>query len=254
MKYRDLDFIPWDEKSCLVISCDSAGGIGDKKGDVIFAEPRVLGYHTASVALMEMLSIGVFPFFLSNTLSVEMDPTGLEIIKGIKDALSILDLDSKVEITGSTEENINVTSSGMGLTLMGRVSRKDFRFPKTKDQDVAAVIGSPACGQGVTDGDESSFFSLKALKKIMGKDYIHEIIPAGSRGIDHEITQLIERSKLIFRQWDTVNFDIYASAGPATSALVTLNRDHLELLRKDIEIPVIVIGEFAKAKECETNG
>lgn len=253
MKYRDLNLIPWDEESYLVISCDSAGGIGDKSGDIITTDPRTLGFHTAQVALMEMLSIGVYPFFLSNTLSVEMDPTGREIIHGIRDALKIFDLHDRVEITGSTEENIHVISSGMGLTLLGRISTKEFKFPETRKDDVAVAVGLPVCGQGVLDGDEAGRFSLKALKKILGKDYIHEIIPAGSGGIIHEISELEQRSSLIFEKGDTDTHDIYTSAGPATSALITLHRDHLEQLKKDLAIPMVIIGEFICGEERENN-
>jgi len=251
MKYRDLNLIPWDEESCLVISCDSAGGIGNKSGDIISTDPRTLGFHTAQVALMEMLSIGVYPFFLSNTLSVEMDPTGREIIHGIREALKIFDLHDRVEITGSTEENIPVTSSGMGLTLLGRISRKDFKFPQTRKGDVAVAVGLPVCGQGVLDGDESERFSLKALKKIFGKDYIHEIIPAGSGGIIHEISELEKRSSLIFEKGDNDTPDIHTSAGPATSALITLHRENLEQLKKDLAMPMVIIGEFAGGEERE---
>lgn len=251
MKYRDLNLIPWDEETYLVISCDSAGGIGDKIDDIVKTEPRILGFHTAQVVLMEMLSIGVYPFFLSNTVSVEMNPTGLQIIEGIKDALRILDLEEVVEITGSSEENMKVKSSGIGLTLLGRVRRQDFRFPQTNENDLAVVIGTSACGQDVLDGDERERFSLSAMKKIMGKEYIHEMIPGGSGGIFHEITQLESRSELVFRRMNAGRLNIHASSGPATSALVTLSRKDLDQFRKDIGIPVEIIGEFIKGEENE---
>ncbi len=250
MKYRDLNVIPWDDESFLVISCDSAGGIGDKAGDIIRTDPRTLGFHTAQVVLMEMLSIGVYPFFLSNTLSVEMNPAGLEILEGIQEALKIFDLNEKVEITGSTEENVQVTSSGMGLTLLGKASRKDFKLPHTEENDVAVVVGNPECGKEVVDGDESERFSLKVLKRIMGREYIHEIIPAGSGGILSEISQIEHRSDLVFRKWHS-EADISKSAGPATSALITLQKENLEHLKRDIGMQVVMIGEFHSGKECE---
>ncbi|HCW73845.1 MAG TPA: selenophosphate synthase [Clostridiaceae bacterium] len=199
---------------------------------------------------MEMLSIGVYPFFLSNTLSVEMNPAGLEILEGIQEALKIFDLNEKVEITGSTEENVQVTSSGMGLTLLGKASRKDFKLPHTEENDVAVVVGNPECGKEVVDGDESERFSLKVLKRIMGREYIHEIIPAGSGGILSEISQIEHRSDLVFRKWHS-EADISKSAGPATSALITLQKENLEHLKRDIGMQVVMIGEFHSGKECE---
>lgn len=251
MKYRDLNLVSWDEESYLVISCDSAGGIGSKEGDVIKTEPKIVGYYTAQVALMEMLSIGVYPFFLSNTLSVEMNPTGMEILQGIKEALDVLDLGEKVEITGTTEENIHSISTGVGITLMGRILKKDFKSPKTYDEDLAVVVGIPVVGEAVLQEDISKMFNLKALGRIMGKDYIQEIIPAGSRGIAHEITQLEKRENLVFRRNGKEKLNLSASAGPATCALITLKKNDLEKLEKDLEMPFLLIGEFVSIEESE---
>jgi hypothetical protein len=200
---------------------------------------------------MEMLSIGVYPFFLSNTLSVEMNPTGMEILQGIKEALDVLDLGEKVEITGTTEENIHSTSTGVGITLMGRILKKDFKSPKTYDQDLAVVVGIPVVGEGVLVEDDSTMFNLKAMGNIMGKDYIHEIVPGGSRGIAYEISQLENRENLIFKKTNSENIDLTTSAGPATSVLITLRKDNLEKLKKDLGMPIMIIGEFISREESE---
>jgi len=244
MKYRDLNLIPWDNMSYLVVSCDSSGGIGNKSKDVVKVSPRTLGFYTAQVALMEMLSIKVIPMVLSNTLAVEMQDTGSEILQGILDALNLLELAEKVEITGSTEENINTCSTGMGITLIGKVSMKDWVRPRTHAYDLAVVAGLPKVGKMVIDSDGTGQFSLSLLKKLMRKDYIHEIIPGGSKGIMHEIEELELRDKLVFRNRNTSSLDLDASCGPATSALITIHKKDLEKLREDIEIPMFVVGEF----------
>lgn len=246
MKYRDLNLVPWNEDNYLVISCDSSGGIGNKSDDRIKVSPRKLGFFTTQVALMEMLSIGARPLALSNTLSVEMDPDGDEIIKGIHDALQLLLDPVQVEVTGSTEENIKVTQTGMGITLMGKVNIKEFRFPKTCECDLAVVIGKPMVGEMVLQADQSEMFSLETLQRILGKEYIHEMIPAGSKGIIHEIRELEKREELVFRASKTEPVDLYASSGPATSALITIEKKNLGVLRKDAGIPLYVVGEFVK--------
>lgn len=251
MKYRDLNLVSWDEENYLVISCDSAGGIGNKAGDVIKTEPKIVGYYTAQVALMEMLSIRVYPFFLCNTLSVEMNPTGLEVLQGIKEALDVLDLGDKVEITGTTEENIQSSSTGVGITLMGRILKKDFKLPKTHAKDVAVVVGIPVMGEEVLMEDDSTKFNLKAMGRILGKDYIHELIPGGSRGIAHEIKELERRENLSFKKTTSENIDLTKSAGPATSVLITLQKDNLEKLKKDLAMPLMIIGEFLSREESE---
>lgn len=244
MKYRDLNLIPWDNKSYLVVSCDSSGGIGNKSGDVVKISPRTLGFYTTQVALMEMLSIKVIPLVLSNTLAVEMEETGAEILQGILDALELLEFAEKVEITGSTEENIRTCSTGMGITLMGKVGIKDWIRPRTHEHDLAVVAGIPKVGERVIDSDGSEQFSLKVLKRLLDKDYIHELIPGGSKGIIHEIHELEARENLVFRSWNSNALDLNASCGPATSALITIPKEDLEKLREDLDIPLFVVGEF----------
>lgn len=244
MKYRDLNLYPWDDRSYLVVSCDSSGGIGGKTGDLIRTSPRILGFYTAQVALMEMLSIGVTPLILSNTLSVEMNPSGEEILAGIRDALDLLELSDRIEVTGSTEENITVSSTGLGITLMGKLLMKDWVRPRTQNHDLAVVAGIPRVGQEVLNHGISDQFSLKVLKGLLGNDYIHELIPGGSRGIIHEIRELESRENLTFRELHEPMIDLSASCGPATSALITLSRADLERLRKNLTIPVYVVGEF----------
>ncbi|MFH5835336.1 hypothetical protein ACHAL6_04565 [Proteiniclasticum sp. C24MP] len=246
MKYRDLTLIPWDEESYLVVSCDSSGGIGNRKRDAVPVSPRVLGFHTAQVALLEMLSVGVFPLVLCNTLSVEMHPSGEEILKGIHDALSLLEDGDQVEITGSTEENIMVSQTAIGITVMGKAAKKDFFFPETFEGDQAVVIGKPLMGESVLEAKRSELFGLKTLTKLLGKDYIHEVIPAGSQGIIQEIRLLEKRTGLVFLEAESNPVDLHASSGPATSALITLDRSEVETLRKDAEMPVHVVGEFVR--------
>ena len=181
MKYRDLTLISWDEETYLVVSCDSSGGIGDKKWDSVPVSPRILGFHTAQVALLEMLSVGVSPLALCNTLSVAMHPTGEEILKGIHDALDLLENGDQVEVTGSTEENIAVSQTALGITVMGKAMKRNFRFPETFEGDQAVVIGMPLMGEKVLEAKRTDLFGLKTIKKLLGKDYIHEVIPAGSK-------------------------------------------------------------------------
>ncbi|MBO1263491.1 selenophosphate synthase [Proteiniclasticum sp. SCR006] len=246
MKYRDLTLISWDEETYLVVTCDSSGGIGDKQRDSVPVSPRILGFHTAQVALLEMLSVGVSPLALCNTLSVEMHPSGEEILKGIHDALSLLENGDQVEVTGSTEENIAVSQTGLGITVMGKARKKDFLFPETSEGDQAVVIGMPLMGGCVLEAKPSELFGLKTLQKLQGKDYIHEVIPAGSQGIIQEIRLLEKRTGLVFLEAESNPVDLHASSGPATSALITLDRGAVEKLRKDAEMPVYVVGEFVR--------
>ncbi|WP_129409246.1 AIR synthase related protein [Marinitoga lauensis] len=103
----------------LAIACDSSGGIGNKQMDIIKVPPDIVGYFTAHVALAEIISYGAFPIAVIDTLSVELNDTGKEIIKGIKKALEQLGINENKIITGSTEENFPVVQTGMGITVIG---------------------------------------------------------------------------------------------------------------------------------------
>ena len=114
---RDISVFEINSNSVLVVGCDSAGGIGPKPLDKVKVSGYTLGKFTTRVALMEVLSVGAKPFCLTNALGVEPDPTGLEIVKGIKSEVSTLAL--PLEIIGSMEKTVKVQQTGIGVTVVG---------------------------------------------------------------------------------------------------------------------------------------
>jgi selenophosphate synthetase-related protein len=105
---RDVLLFRLGKERILVLSCDSAGGIGPKPLDRVKVDGYTVGRFTARVALMEALSTGADPFCLMNTLAVEPKPTGVEITKGIRSELRYAGLGSKIIMKESTEKNIPV--------------------------------------------------------------------------------------------------------------------------------------------------
>lgn len=125
----------------MVIGCDSAGGIGPKPLDRVKVDGYTLGRFTARVALMEVLSTGAKPICLVDTLSVEPDPLGLEIIKGVKDEAKEAGLDPTLAVTGSSEKNIPVEQTGIGVTVIGIAEKGLLRIGLSKPKDVVMAIG-----------------------------------------------------------------------------------------------------------------
>ncbi|MGO1368731.1 MAG: AIR synthase related protein [Senegalia sp. (in: firmicutes)] len=242
-QFRDLTFIDINENDKLVISCDSAGAIGNKEKDLIKTSPENLGYLTLHVALSEIFAIGGEPISIINTLSVEMNPTGQGILNGIKKLLNELNLDEDIVVTGSTEENFPTVQTGMGITVIGLLNNKNFKLPYTPRNSVLAVVGIPKVGNEILE-DEGEIISIDTIIKLKEKDYIYEILPVGSRGILKEIEELAYSNNSRYSIYENKEIDLKKSAGTSTCLIVSIDNENYEKLQNDIDKPVFKVGYF----------
>ncbi len=242
-KYRDLTLIDINENQSLVVSCDSSGGIGEKENDIVKATPEVVGYFATQVSLMELIAFGANPITVVNTLSVEMDSTGSRIIKGIKKALKPLDLNEDILITGSTEENFPVSVTGVGITAIGMIDKKDWKKPVTKSGMIAALVGLPKVGDEVLQ-DESSIMNISLLLELKQKSYIGEILPVGSKGILYELGEMAKSNNIGFVVDEGIDIDLKKSGGPSTCVIVSMEEDRFLELKQEFSIPVNKIALF----------
>lgn len=243
-KFRDLTIVDITPEQRMVISCDSSGGIGDKEADVVKVNPEVLGYYTTQVALMELLATGATPITVVNTLGVEMEQTGKRIISGIKRALRPLNLVDDILVTGSTEENIPVCQTSMGITIIGIIDRSNWRPKKAESGDLIVAIGVPKVGQEVVEDNGREIMSVGLLLELLEKSYIKDILPVGSKGIDYEINVMASTSDLNCKIYENIDIDIHKTAGPATCVIIAINKDDYEDLKKHISIPINNVGIF----------
>jgi hypothetical protein len=242
-RFRDIKMLNLGGKDILTIACDSCCGIGNKEHDVIKVDPYVAGYYTAVVSLAETIAIGAKPITVINTFSVEMNDTGKRILQGINDAMDKIGLDKESVVTGSTEENIPVTVTGIGLTVIGKVNTDNWSLPKAKKGNIAVVIGIPKVGNEVV-GDKGEIMTLEILKKIKGLDFINDVLPVGSKGIAYEAGEMARTSNLEFEVYEDVSINLNKSGGPATCAVVAMDSQYIEQLGQAIDIPINVMGEF----------
>lgn len=227
---RDISIIDIDKKRSLVIACDVSGGIGPKKNDQLEVEAKIVGEFATKVALMEVLAVGAKPISITNTLSVEYDPTGIEIIKGIKKAIKEVGL--KEILNGSTEDNIKTYETGVGITVIAIVDKEKLKISNSHKGDIIAAIGIPLVGKNVLEKDKL-IVNLSDVKKLREKKYIKEILPVGSKGIKYEAQILAEMSNCNLSFKENLDLDIMTSAGPGTVVLVSLSEDNYLNLRKD---------------------
>lgn len=242
-QFRDLTFIDINDNDKLIISCDSAGAIGNKKEDIIKVSPDILAYLTLHVVLSELFSIGAKPISIINTLSVEMNPTGKSILNGIKKLLSEVNLNEDILVTGSTEENFPTIQTGMGLTAIGLVDKRDFKMPHTPKNSLIIVVGIPKVGNEIIE-DNGEIISLDTIVKLKEKNYVHEILPVGSRGILKEINEMAITNDLDYSIDEDVEIDLYKSAGTSTCIIVSIDPENYKSLKNDIDKPVCKVGHF----------
>ncbi|HPW99580.1 MAG TPA: selenophosphate synthase [Sedimentibacter sp.] len=238
---RDITIIDYDHKSYLGIACDSCGGIGYKEHDLVKASPQLTAYHTGKVVLAELMSMGFTPFILADGLAVEMNDTGRQLIEGFNEVLSKLSFN--VHLTGSTEENIKTVQTSMGVTCIGFCSKDKLKFKRTKTGDICLLVGLPMVGNEVLQNPDK-ILDIDDFEKLFLCDYINEMLPIGSRGIECELNDLLKDNKLKFEYESSISIDLKKSGGPSTSCLVTLRMENLGIIKGIIKKPINVIGSF----------
>ena len=242
---RDLLIFEFPSKKKLVVGCDSAGGIGPKPLDKIKVDGYTLGKFTARVTLMEVLATGAKPFCIIDTLSVELEPTGLEILEGIKEEAIKAGLDPESAITGGSEKNFKVEQTGIGVTVIGLAKNEDLRIGISQPNNIIVAIGIPCVGNEVISAEErNEIADLTDLRNLLNCEFINEIIPVGSEGIGFEIQVLAKSSNLNYKLVNQSKLDLKKSAGPATVILASLNRSKLDELETLITKPVKIVAQL----------
>ena len=242
---RDVLLFELEENKIMVIGCEAAGGVGPKKHDKVKVNGYILGRFSARVALMEVLSVGAKPICLVDTLSVEMDPTGKEIIKGVISSVKESGLDPKLALTGGTENNFKTEQTGIGITVIGFVGKNNLRIGTSKPGDAIVAIGVPSVGMEVIKAEkEGKIADLNDLKILLDFDFVNDIIPVGSEGIKYEIVVLARNSALNLKLYEDPLLNLEKSAGPATVILITVSENKLDAIKKKINKPILVLGNL----------
>jgi len=241
---RDISVFEANDSSVIVVGCDSAGGIGSKPLDKVKVSGYALGRFTARVALMEVLAVGATPICLTSTLGVEPDPTGFEILDGIKSEIKVARLDRSLVVIGSMEKTVAVEQTGIGVTVVGLASKNKLKIGLSKPDDLIVAVGQPSVKNEVLPAEErGEIADLEDLLKLMNCDFVHELIPVGSQGIIHEVNVLAKDSGLRAKL-ELPEMEAKKSAGPATALVVIISKNALSKLSGLINKPIQVIGSF----------
>ncbi|SET24240.1 alpha-ribazole kinase [Natronincola peptidivorans] len=246
-RFRDLTLIEETPNKLLVIACDSCGAVGNKERDIVKVPPEVVGYYTARVALMEVLSVGAEIITVIDTLSVEMEPTGKGIIKGIEALLKEASIDT-VFLNGSTEENFATCQTAMGITVIGAVEKEKLKANTSKQGDIVALLGAPKLGNEISYPTDEEICSIGDIKKLSSLKEVKEIYPVGSKGILYEADYLAKSNKCSFKKKENHQIDINKSAGPATVVIFTIEADKLSFVEEKLKRSLQIIGELIEGE------
>lgn len=223
-RYRDLVLLGISRDTMICIAADSSGGYGAKPHDVRFAEGHEVGYAVAKVPLMEVLAAGAHPRVLINNLCVEMDPTGIPILEGLRAACA--EAGGEIEVSGSDETNIPTTTTGVGTTVVAILSREQCRLGTSRPGDLLVAVGLPLGGQPATatyqegSREVSSIRTVARLLRIAG---VHEVLPVGSRGIAYETRELAACVGQKAKFFSNTAIDLSRSAGASTTVICSVD-------------------------------
>lgn len=241
---RDLLLLRIGGDRLLVVSCDSAGGIGSKPYDKVRASPRVVGRMTARVALMELLAVGADPISIAATLAVEPKPTGNQILRGIVDEVRHAGC-GRLPMVCSSEKNVSVSQTGVGVTVLGSLASSRLMIGRCRPGDELVAIGEPRVKDEILEGERHRLIAdTKDVRKLRKISLVREMIPVGSKGIFHEAGILAKDSKLSISHGTSL-VDLGKSAGPSTVLLCVVPMGHLDDLKRVVRgKPTATIGYF----------
>ena len=241
----DVSILKVPTGHAIVAGSTSSGAVGPKIMDKVKVDGNVLGKFLARVALMDVIATGAFPLLLSVTLGVEKEPTGNQIVEGIKREARSIGLDPNQVIMENTEDNFETIQTGAGLTVVGFANEDELRLGKTNPGDLIIAIGKPKVGDEVVLAEaKGEIADLKNIIQISQKKYVHDISPVGSFGIADEARMIAFGVGRQLRLVEVKGLDLNKSAGPATVVLVTVDKDKLEEVTSLISKPVNVVGEI----------
>ena len=243
-KSRDLSIIHLLNGITLVIACDSNASNGEKELDTHPNSVQEVAVSALKVPLMEVIASGAKPLVIVNNLCVEMNSYGKRIIDQMRMELARCGLLERVQLTGSTEDNMLTRQTGIGVTVIGIVQTDKLRAGTSQPGDVVVCIGIPQSGIDVPYSEFSADVAkIDTVLRLDSLNYVHEILPIGSKGVRYEAIELARVAGLRFEESKTTaNIDFTCSAGASTAVLVSIESTLLPELKSCMELPCHVVG------------
>lgn len=241
----DVSILKVPTGHAIVVGSTSSGAVGPKKMDQVKVQGKVLGKFLARVALMDVAATGAFPLLLSVTLGVEAEPTGAEIVDGIRSEAAVLGLEPNQALMVNTEDNFTTVQTGVGLTVVGFADEEELRLGKTQPGDLIVAVGKPRVGDEVLPAEvKGEIADLRSVMQLSQRRYVHDIVPVGTFGVAQEALMMAFAVGRQLKLAEAAGIELEKSAGPATVVLVTLSPERLDDLSSLLQKPLTVVGEI----------
>lgn len=243
-KVRDLSIIPLSDSRMLVIACDSNASIGEKSADYRRNTYEEVAVSALKVPFMEVLATGAEPLVVVDNLCVEMDGAGKRIIANMRQELCRHGFGERVQLTGSTEDNMSTTQTALGVTVIGMLDADRSRIGQTRPGDLVVCIGVPRSGVQESYSEfQPDVANIGTVKRLVETAFVHELLPIGSKGAAYEAEQLCKTAGLRFQEEAAPRIDTRVSAGSSTAVLCSICPDDYPALEAAAGCPCCIIGK-----------
>ncbi|MDN7241818.1 alpha-ribazole-5-phosphate synthase [Planococcus sp. N028] len=201
-----------------IVTSDNSGGIGEKPLDFVKAPDKVTAKFAARVALLEQWAAQSEPeAVLLHNFSGEAQWN--RYVEGIEELLFEAGI-KNIQLTGSSETNVETLQSAIGVTMLGKRQREENSEPLKW-----FVYGMPLVGKDVLEKKEQ-LADIKKINEARLNRLVERLWPVGSKGIAKE-------AELLFGKQITpvADVDVHASAGPSTCVLIGVREENTEALK-----------------------
>lgn len=200
----------------LVVTTDNSGGIGEKAQDLVQVPDALTAYYSARVALLEQWAANSTPIaVLIHNFSGSA--SWMRYVRGVTQLLAESKLQT-LPISGSTETNMELLQSAVSITMIGT--------HRTFTEEVNGkwfTYGAPLIGQEVIDHSKE-VASIHKINVALKNQLVHKIWPVGSKGILHEIRNLLQDDDIEIES----PLNLTKAGGPSTVVLVYISKDRIE--------------------------
>lgn len=238
----------------FVLACDSVGGIGPKPADAFHIDAASTGHFATRVPLLEVICAGAQPLVVVNNLCVEAEPTGREMIDAVRELAATVGVPAE-NVTGSTEDNVETRSTGIGVTVLGLLAGRAgldgapatsvARPGGAQAGDVVVCLGMPrsAPADRLHIG-HPDLVDLGELASALASGVVHDALPVGSKGLQWEAPLLAESAGLGLVWEAELPVPIESSGGPSSCVLVACSPGDVVRLRSHFAttLPIHVIA------------
>ncbi len=204
----------------FVIATDSVGGIGPKPADSVAVSGATTAHFATRVPLLEVLCAGAAPVVVANALCVERDPLGQEMIEAVR-AVAVAAGVPHEGVTGSTEDNVVTSATGIGVTVIGVLGPRGLLCGQGRVGDVVLCLGLPrsAPRHEIYMG-HPDLVSVGDVAALIHSGLVHDALPVGSRGVAYELDQLAATPGLEWELLANSGVELDSSGGPSSCVLV----------------------------------